>query len=100
MLGAFIGPLFGILIADYYFVRRQQINVDDLYSMRPTGSYWFRNGYNPAAVWTMIPSALIPMACVVFERLQWLANYSWFIGVGIALVLYTTLSRKQLASAH
>ena len=100
VLGAFIGPLFGILIADYYFVRRQQINVDDLYSMRPTGSYWFRNGYNPAAVWTMIPSALIPMACVVFERLQWLANYSWFIGVGIALVLYTTLSRKQLASAH
>jgi NCS1 family nucleobase:cation symporter-1 len=43
----------------------------------------------------MIPSALIPMACVVFERLHVLANYSWFIGVGIALVLYTVLSRKQ-----
>ena len=95
VLGAFIGPLFGILIADYYFVRRKHVDVDDLYSMRPTGRYWFRNGYNPAAVWTMIPAALIPMACVAFEWLHVLANYSWFIGVGIALVLYTILSRKQ-----
>jgi NCS1 family nucleobase:cation symporter-1 len=95
VLGAFIGPLFGILIADYYFVQRQQVHVDDLYTLRPTGRYWYRKGYNPAAVWTLIPAALIPMACVVFERLQWLANYSWFIGVAIALVLYTALSRKH-----
>ncbi|MBP0533200.1 cytosine permease, partial [Mycobacterium tuberculosis] len=78
----------GILIAAYYFVQRQQVHVDDLYMLRPSGRYWYRNVYNPAAVWTMIPSALIPMACVVFERLHVLANYSWFIGVGIALVLY------------
>jgi NCS1 family nucleobase:cation symporter-1 len=98
VLGAFIGPLFGILIADYYFVRRQHVDVDELYTLRPTGRYWYSKGYNPAAVWTMIPSALAPIACVVIPSLQWLGNYSWFIGMGIGLVLYPVLMRRQQAS--
>ncbi|MCW5237625.1 NCS1 family nucleobase:cation symporter-1 [Verminephrobacter eiseniae] len=95
MLGACIGPLFGILIADYYLVRRQRVDVDDLYTLSPGGRYWYRNGINPVAVWTLIPAALIPMACVVFSSLHGLANYSWFIGMGIALLLYTALSRRR-----
>src|SRR3954449_7288187 len=49
-LGAFIGPLFGVLIADYYLVRRQRVVVDELFTMSTTGSYWYRNGFNPTAV--------------------------------------------------
>ena len=41
-LGAFIGPLFGVLIADYYLVRRQQVEVDDLFTMSPDGRYFYR----------------------------------------------------------
>src|SRR6195952_881227 len=50
ILGSRIGPLFGILIAGYYLASKQRIAVDDMYSMAPTGRYWFRNGYNPNAV--------------------------------------------------
>jgi NCS1 family nucleobase:cation symporter-1 len=35
---------------------------------------------------------------VVIPSLQWLGNYSWFIGMGIGLVLYPVLMRRQQAS--
>src|SRR6476620_11636534 len=50
VLGSFIGPLFGILIADYYIVRKQRIDVDALYTMSPKGEYWYSGGYNPKAI--------------------------------------------------
>ncbi|MBP0619938.1 NCS1 family nucleobase:cation symporter-1 [Cupriavidus consociatus] len=96
VLGAFIGPLFGILIADYYLVRRQHVEVDDLYTLNPRGRYWYRNGFNPAAVATMIPAAIIPILCVVVPAWQAAANYSWFIGMGIALVLYRQLAPRMM----
>ena len=37
IFGAVLGPLFGIIIADYYLVKRQAVAVDDLYSMSPAG---------------------------------------------------------------
>jgi len=96
VLGAFIGPLFGILISDYYLVRRQRAVVDDLYTMQPSGRYWYRNGYNPAALITLVPAALIPVLCVVVPSLQQAANYSWFIGMAIALVLYRVIAPRML----
>jgi NCS1 family nucleobase:cation symporter-1 len=98
VLGAFIGPLFGILISDYYLVRRQRIAVDDLYTMQPSGRYWYRNGYNSAALITLVPAALIPVLCVVVPGLQQAANYSWFIGMAIALVLYRTIAPRMMPS--
>jgi nucleobase:cation symporter-1, NCS1 family len=94
VLGAFIGPLFGILIADYYLVRKQEVKVDDLYTLEPSGKYWYTNGYNRIAIYAMVPSALIPLACVLVPTLQAAANYAWFIGMGIGLISYTLLSRK------
>jgi len=94
ILGSFIGPLFGILIADYYLVRRQKVVVDDLYSMEKTGTYWYRNGYNHVAVWTLIPSALVPILCVLIPALQGAANYAWFIGMGLGFMIYSLASPR------
>lgn len=95
ILGSFIGPLFGILIADFYLVRRQQVVVDDLYTMKPSGSYWYSNGYNMRAVATMVPSALIPILCVLVPAWRGAANYAWFIGMGLGFVIYAVLSRRS-----
>jgi len=94
ILGAFLGPLFGVLIADYYLVRRQKVVVDDLYSMEKSGSYWYDNGYNRVAVWTVIPAAIVPILCVVVPALQGAANYAWFMGMSLGLVIYTLASRR------
>ncbi|GJD35417.1 NCS1 family nucleobase:cation symporter-1 [Methylobacterium aerolatum] len=99
VLGAFIGPLFGILIADFYAVKRQRVIVDDLYTMRPTGAYWYANGYNRAAVLTIIPSAAVPVLCAVMPGLEGLANFTWFIGCGLGYLLYTQLMKRQPQAA-
>ena len=95
VLGAFIGPLFGILIADYYIVRKQHIVVDDLYSMDPAGTYWYRKGYNPKAIAAMVPAALIPMLCVIIPSWRGAANYAWFIGMALGFLIYVVLNRFQ-----
>ncbi|MET3513946.1 NCS1 family nucleobase:cation symporter-1 [Pseudacidovorax sp. 1753] len=95
ILGSFIGPLFGILIADFYLVRRQHVVVDDLYTMKPTGLYWYSHGYNLKAVATMVPSALIPILCVLVPAWRGAANYAWFIGMGLGFVIYAVLSRRS-----
>jgi NCS1 family nucleobase:cation symporter-1 len=96
ILGALIGPLFGILISDFYLVQKQKIHVPDLYTMSPAGRYWYQSGYNTIAVITMIPAALVPILCVVVPGLGALANFTWFIGTGIAFMLYSYLIRRSI----
>jgi nucleobase:cation symporter-1, NCS1 family len=99
ILGAFIGPLFGILIADFYSVKKQQVAVDDLYTMSPNGRYWYDGGYNRNAVMAIIPAALIPILCVLIPGLSALANFTWFIGMGLGYGIYNYLMRRQVAFA-
>ncbi len=65
-LGAVIGPLFGILIADFYLVKKQKIVVDDLFTMKPEGTYWYRNGWNPVAVASTVIASILPICVVIF----------------------------------
>jgi len=95
ILGAFIGPLFGILIADYYFVKKQNIVVDDLYTLDSKGNYWYKNGYNYNAIYALIPSAIIPILCVLLPQLHVLANFSWFIGMFLGLLTYSVISMRS-----
>ena len=93
-LGAFIGPLFGVLIADFYIVRRQQIAVDDMFTMAPEGRYWYRKGVNPAAVVATAAGAVIAMIPVLWTHgphMHTIAQYAWFIGMGCGLLVYLAL---------
>ena len=96
-LGAFIGPLFGVLIADYYLVRRQVIDVGDLFSMSPTGTYWYRGGFNPRAIIATVIGAAVAVTPVLWSTgpgMATAAQYSWFIGMGLSLVVYRAVSPK------
>lgn len=99
ILGALIGPLFGILIADYYSIRRQTIVVDELFTMSEEGEYWYSKGYNPAAVKAVIISGVISVGSVVLPKvadiLTWLPSYSWFVGCAAGYVAYIVLARAQ-----
>ncbi|MCG2623072.1 cytosine permease [Arthrobacter sp. I2-34] len=46
--GVTLGPVCGIQIADYYFIRRQRLDVRGLFSDKPGGAYWYFGGFNPA----------------------------------------------------
>lgn len=56
LLAALIGPVYGILIVDYYLVKRGKISVADLYSTSSTSLYWYRHGVNWQAVGALLPA--------------------------------------------
>ena len=82
-LGAFIGPLYGVLIADYYLIKKRRVNIDALYTLDAGGKYHYKGGYNPVAIVATAISAIIGMI-VVFWGSSEAATYTWFIGAGCA----------------
>jgi NCS1 family nucleobase:cation symporter-1 len=102
-LGAFIGPLFGVLIADYYLVRKQKVVVDDLFTMSPEGRYFYRNGYNPPAIIATAVGAAVAMVPVLWTNgpgMATTAQYSWFIGMALGLVVYRVLAPRMRVVAR
>ncbi|ACV78204.1 permease for cytosine/purines uracil thiamine allantoin [Nakamurella multipartita DSM 44233] len=99
ILGAFIGPLYGVLIADYYLVKRRRVNVDALYTLSPNGTYHYRKGYNPVAVVATAVAALAGVLVVFFASTE-AATYTWFIGAGLGFVLYMVGSKLFSVQAN
>lgn len=98
-----LGPIGGIMIADYYFVRRQQLVVNDLYQLK--GQYFFGSGFNNRAIVALLLGVLpnVPGFLInihVMERTtvwSWvgdLYNYAWFVGFFISGIVYLILMRK------
>ncbi len=95
-----LGPIAGILIADYFVVRRRQLNVPDLY--RRGGEYEYQQGWNLRALLAFALAVLpnIPGFLVAGGMLdaapEWLINlyhYAWFVGAFLGGVIYVVLMR-------
>jgi NCS1 family nucleobase:cation symporter-1 len=101
---ALLGPIAGILIADYFVIRKTRLNLDALY--RADGEYAYTHGYSLAALAALalavapnlpgfmvnvkwIPKASVP-ACLIASY-----DYAWFIGFGVAFLIYLLLRKTQ-----
>ncbi|EMD28338.1 NCS1 family nucleobase:cation symporter-1 [Amycolatopsis azurea] len=94
-LGAFLGPLFGIMIVDYYLVKRGRIDVGKLFVAGPDSPYHYNRGFNPRAMVTFLPTAALSAVIALVPFFAPAAPYSWFIGTASAAALYFAVSRKQ-----
>ncbi|MBP2325864.1 NCS1 family nucleobase:cation symporter-1 [Kibdelosporangium banguiense] len=97
-LGAFIGPLFGVLIAGYYLIARQKVDVDALFTLSSTGKYWYRNGYNPRAIIATAVGAAVAMVPVLWTDgpgMKTTAQYTWFIGMVLGFVVFALISPRS-----
>ncbi|AEG98745.1 NCS1 family nucleobase:cation symporter-1 [Klebsiella aerogenes] len=99
VLGAFIGPLFGILLVDFYLIKRGQVSIDDLFDDTPKGKYWYRNGFNPKAIAALLPSVAVGLIISFIPALHEVANFSWFIGVLLSGSLYRWIARDERQAA-
>jgi NCS1 family nucleobase:cation symporter-1 len=107
-----LGPVGGIMIADYYFIRKQQLNTVELY--QHTGQYGFTNGFNLRAVFALlagilpnIPGFLITIKVISVNAFPtWVAhlyNYSWFVGFFVSGLLYIIMmqaKRKNIIQSY
>lgn len=99
-----LGPVGGILITDYYFIRKQQLAVDELYSS--AGRYHFSNGFNTIAIIALlagilpnIPGFLLTIKVIAADAVpHWISNlynYAWFVGFFLSGFVYWLLMKRK-----
>jgi len=96
---ALLGPVIGIILVDYFLIRKTELNIEDLY--RRDGVY---AGVNPIAIIALV-IGIIPNIPGFLANVDLysgagfivnLYNYAWFIGLGISSVVYYLLMRKHI----
>ena len=90
---AFLGPVAGIMICDYFVVRRRTLQVDDLYLRG--GIYEYSKGFNWRAIAALLLGAGTALAGLAIPPVRALYDYSWFVGFVVAFVAYFGLMRSR-----
>ncbi len=89
-----LGPVLGILLCDYYVIRRTCLSVPDLF--RPAGAYAYGgSGFNPAALWALGLGVGTALVGYWVPALGFLYTLSWFSGFAVAFGAYWMLSRQS-----
>ncbi|WP_442601022.1 NCS1 family nucleobase:cation symporter-1 [Paenibacillus sp. KN14-4R] len=91
--GALLGPIDGIAIADYWFVRKRRIHLAELYQL--DGRYNYSRGFNYKAIWALIVGLLITFACKYIPALTFVWDNAWIFGLVISMLAYTWLMNKD-----
>jgi NCS1 family nucleobase:cation symporter-1 len=89
---AFLGPVAGIMICDYFVVRGRVLLVDDLYLR--DGAYEYSRGFNWLAVIALVVGAGTALVGLVVPALRPLYNYSWFVGFIVSFATYYALMKS------
>jgi len=89
----FLGPIAGVMICDYFVVRKKIILVEDLY--RRHGFYEFTGGINLRAIAALCAGAFVAFVGLVLPSLRVLYDYAWFVGFAVSFLAYYALMRRQ-----
>lgn len=99
-----LGPVGGIMIVDYYFIRKQTLEIEDLYNTK--GMYAFSNGFNFKAIIALL-IGIAPNVPGFFTTIKvfppdlfpnWLLGlygYAWFVGFALSGFVYWLLMKKN-----
>jgi len=104
--GALLGPIAGIMIVDYFVLRRRELNVDDLY--RRGGVYEYSRGINWVAMLALaagvapnLPGFLGAIGAIKPSPLAVsIYNWAWFVGLGVAAIVYFAGMRLSVRTAR
>ena len=102
-LGAILAPVFGIMIVDYYIIKKEKLNVDDLFSEKSSGKYHYNNGFNGKAILAWVLSGYVAVGSVwpnilfagldeFFANLGGGGGYAWMIGAALGAVIHLAIS--------
>lgn len=99
-----LGPVGGIMIVDYFSIRKKELKLNELYSH--TGSYEYKNGFNSAAIIALLAGILpnVPGFLVQVKFISstafptWIADlyhYAWFVGFAVSAAIYYLLMKNK-----
>ena len=90
---SFLGPIAGILICDYFIIRKRKLNAKDLYD--PKGEYSYIKGFNIKAIYALAAGVFVAIIGLFVDDLRFLYDYAWFVGFAVAFILYWILMGKH-----
>ena len=90
-LGSFFGPIFGIMIIDYYLINKSKINNKDIFSSVSTGSYYFSGGWHIKGIYSLFIGFIFSSVTIWNPNFMFLQSYSWIIGAFVSSFTYYLL---------
>jgi len=91
---SFFGPLFGIIVADYYLIKSQSISNKDIYSTEASGIYYFSSGWHIKGLYSLLIGFIFSASTIWNPNLMFLQSFAWIIGAIISLISYYLLAKK------
>jgi NCS1 family nucleobase:cation symporter-1 len=92
-----LGPVAGIMVADYFVIRSKRLDVESLY-MR-NGIYEYRSGVNPKAIAALVVGVGLVLIGRFVPAVHWLYDYAWFVGFFVSGGIYVALMRGAAVEA-
>jgi NCS1 family nucleobase:cation symporter-1 len=85
----FLGPIAGVLICDYFILRKKIIVTEDLYQRN--GAYEYSSGVNWNAIAALAIGCGVAFVGLIYAPLRVLYDYVWFVGFGVSFAAYSLL---------
>jgi nucleobase:cation symporter-1, NCS1 family len=89
-----LGSIAGVLIVDYWILRRTELDLRSLY--RADGAYRYQNGWNMAAVIATLVGAGVALLGAFWPPMRPIYDWSWFVGFGLAGGIYWALMQPSI----
>jgi nucleobase:cation symporter-1, NCS1 family len=89
----FLGPIAGVMIADYYVLRKKIILTEDLYDRHTF--YEFSAGFNWRAIGALAAGIAVALSGLEIKALSGLYHYAWFVGFGVSFAAYLALMPRR-----
>ena len=96
VFGAVLAPLFGVMVSDFYLLKKQMLKVEDLYSMAPGGRYHYDGGWNKVGVTALVLASIVSIGwelCTQLLKVLPENNFGWVIGAVGGAVFYVLMMR-------
>ncbi|WP_213955426.1 MULTISPECIES: NCS1 family nucleobase:cation symporter-1 [unclassified Variovorax] len=96
VFGAVLAPMFGVMVADFYLLKKQVVDVEQLYTMAPNGRYNYDGGWNKVGLAALGLSSAIAIGWEFAAQLFHVIpdnNFGWFIGAIAGAVIYMAMMR-------
>jgi len=93
-VSSFFGPLFGVMIADYYFIKNKELSNKDIYSLDGKGKYFYSGGWHLKGIYSLFLGFIFSSSTIWNVNLMFLQPYSWIIGGIFSTITYYLLTKK------
>jgi NCS1 family nucleobase:cation symporter-1 len=90
-----LGPVAGIMVCDYFLIRKTELDVNSLYHRE--GAYYYAKGINPRAIFSLVLGVVVALIGLAVRPLHFLYDYAWFVGFFVAGGMYLALMRVSEA---